>query len=127
LVDNTKPIVGVTMGDPAGVGPTHPRTLDASRHLSYKAITSGLAAAVLVPVKVGAVLLAGGEMASAFLNKLEARGLTLETELLPGIVLGTVMSGKADGLKIVTKAGGFGISSEKLLLYLVRRRIIGRA
>ena len=76
------------------------------------AVASGLAAATASLALSGALsgtLLTGGDMATAFLRKIRARGLKLEREILPGIPLGRVASGKATGLKIVTKAGGFGL------------------
>ena len=54
-------------------------------------------------------LLTGGEIAAAFLRKIRARGLRLVREILPGNPLSSVVSGKAAGLKVVTKAGGFGL------------------
>ena len=82
-----------------------------SRRTSRDPIASGLAAAtspLILSGSVNAVLLTGGEMAAAFLNQIKAGGLKLETELLPGIALGRVISGRATGLAVVTKAGGFG-------------------
>jgi uncharacterized protein YgbK (DUF1537 family) len=76
------------------------------------AVASGLAAATASLALSGALsatLLTGGDMAAAFLRKIRARGLRLEREILPGIPLGRVISGKAAGLKVVTKAGGFGL------------------
>jgi uncharacterized protein YgbK (DUF1537 family) len=55
-------------------------------------------------------------MATAFLNQIQANGLRLETEMLPGIAQGTIMSGKAAGLKVITKAGGFGIPGSMMRL-----------
>ena len=87
-------------------------------------IANGLAAAVsplALAGSVDAILLTGGEMAAAFLNKIQARGLRLESEILAGIPIGTVMSGKAAGLKVVTKAGGFGLrgSMRQIVDYLI--------
>jgi uncharacterized protein YgbK (DUF1537 family) len=75
-------------------------------------VASGLAAATASLALSGALsgtLLTGGDMATAFLRKIRARGLKLEREILPGIPLSRVASGEATGLKIVTKAGGFGL------------------
>ena len=75
-------------------------------------VASGLAAATAPLALSGALsgaLLTGGEMAAAFLRKIRARGLRLEREILPGNPLSSVVSGKAAGLKVVTKAGGFGL------------------
>ena len=68
---------------------------------------------------VAAVLVTGGEMAAAFFRKMGARRFELETELLPGVSLGTIISGRAAGLKVVTKAGGFGLS--RSMAELIRR------
>jgi uncharacterized protein YgbK (DUF1537 family) len=78
---------------------------------SSDAIVRGLALAtgtLALSRSVTGVLLTGGEMAAAFLYQIQARGLRLEREILPGISQGSVISGRAAGLKIVTKAGGFG-------------------
>ena len=74
-------------------------------------ITNGLATAVsplALSGSVDAIMLTGGEMAAAFLKRIQARGLRLESEILAGIPIGIVMSGRAAGLRVVTKAGGFG-------------------
>ena len=79
---------------------------------SSDAIARGLASAtgtLALSGSVTGILLTGGEMAAAFLDRIKARGLRLEREILPGISLGAVISGRAAGLKIVTKAGGFGL------------------
>jgi len=75
-------------------------------------VASGMALAtapLVVSGALGGALLTGGEMAAAFLKTVRARGLRLEREILPGIPLGRVISGKAAGLRVVTKAGGFGL------------------
>lgn len=75
-------------------------------------ITKGLAIAVspiALAGSVDAVVLTGGAMAAAFLKRIQAIGLRLEREILPGVPLGTVMSGRSQGLRVVTKAGGFGL------------------
>jgi uncharacterized protein YgbK (DUF1537 family) len=82
-----------------------------ARRGSCDPIASGLAAAIsylILSGSVNAVLMTGGEMAAAFLNQIKAGGLRLESEIIPGIALGRVASGIGTGLKVVTKAGGFG-------------------
>ena len=89
-----------------------PKLAHSERGGRSDAVASGLAAATAPLALSGALsgtLLTGGEMAAAFLRKIGARGLRLEREMLPGIPLGRVVSGKAAGLKVVTKAGGFGL------------------
>jgi uncharacterized protein YgbK (DUF1537 family) len=57
-------------------------------------------------------------MASALLTHINARELNVEAEILPGIAVCNVVSGRAKGLKVVTKAGGFG--SPGSMIRLVR-------
>jgi uncharacterized protein YgbK (DUF1537 family) len=97
----------------------------ASRRLGDP-IASGLTAAIsplALSGIVDGVLLTGGEMAAAFLKSIQASELRLEKEILPGIPLSTVVVGRGGGLKIVTKAGGFGSrgSMRQILDYLVSR------
>lgn len=54
------------------------------------------------------IALCGGDTAGAVLRTFRATGIKLERELLPGIPCGRVVGGPADGLAVVTKAGGFG-------------------
>lgn len=54
------------------------------------------------------LFLTGGLTARACLLALEARGLRLEQEPLPGIAAGRALGGAWDGRAVVTKAGGFG-------------------
>ena len=54
------------------------------------------------------LFLTGGLTARACLLALEARGLRLEQEPLPGIAAGRALGGDWDGRAVVTKAGGFG-------------------
>jgi uncharacterized protein YgbK (DUF1537 family) len=94
-----------------------------SRQASRDPIASGLAAAtspLVLSGCVNAVLVRGGGMAAALLNQIKAGGLRLKTEILPGIALGRVISGRATGLRVITKAGGLGSpgSMTRLVRYL---------
>ncbi len=55
-----------------------------------------------------ALVLGGGDSARAILGDLEATAIRLEGEVLPGIPWGRILGGAADGVPVVTKAGGFG-------------------
>jgi uncharacterized protein YgbK (DUF1537 family) len=55
-----------------------------------------------------ALVLTGGETAGRVLRALEATGVDLEGECLPGMPLSRIRGGTADGAWMVTKAGGFG-------------------
>ena len=67
-----------------------------------------LAGEVACQGRVGGLVLTGGEVAMAVLTALEARGLVLQGELLPGIPRGSLRGGSCPGLAVITKAGGFG-------------------
>ena len=54
------------------------------------------------------LVLVGGDTAINILEALGAGGVVLEGEVLPGIPFGRLVGGKLDGLRVVTKAGGFG-------------------
>lgn len=66
---------------------------------------------VLEHSPVDALMLLGGEGARAVLSRLGAEALLVRDAIREGIPLGSVEGGTADGLTVVTKAGGFGIPS----------------
>ena len=87
-------------------------------------IASGLATAIsplALSGNIDGVLLTGGEMAAAFLKTIRASELELEKEILPGIPVGTVKLSRGRGLRVVTKAGGFGSrgSMRQIVGYLI--------
>ena len=61
----------------------------------------------------------GGDGARETLKQLGASGIRIVDSLLEGIPLGVVVGGKADGLPVFTKAGGFG--GEDALVQSVER------
>lgn len=58
--------------------------------------------------RVRSLVITGGDTAVHICRAMGARGIDLVTELLPGIPLGRLLGGMAEGLPVVTKAGGFG-------------------
>ena len=54
------------------------------------------------------LFLTGGDTAIEMIRALNASGSEIKTEIMPGVVLGTLIGGPIEGLKIVTKAGAFG-------------------
>ncbi|AWB87588.1 four-carbon acid sugar kinase family protein [Mycetocola zhujimingii] len=64
--------------------------------------------AVISESPVGAIVLLGGEGARAVLATLGAESLVVRDTVREGIPIGVLEGGKADGITIVTKAGGFG-------------------
>lgn len=58
--------------------------------------------------KIAGIILTGGSVASNACKIMGAKGTIIEDEVLPGIPVGRLLGGKRDGLRVVTKAGGFG-------------------
>ena len=77
-------------------------------------IADGLAtmtAALFAHRSVGALVLMGGEGARAVLDRFEAGAIVVTDAIREGIPVGLIDGGLADGLTVVTKAGGFGATS----------------
>lgn len=69
----------------------------------------------------GGLLLTGGDIAQAVCQALGAARLYVVREYLPGMPLSYVEGGIADGLAVITKAGGFGeasVLSESIMRWL---------
>jgi uncharacterized protein YgbK (DUF1537 family) len=76
-----------------------------------EALAAGLAALarrLLDAGNVGGVVLTGGDAAVAVSRAYNAVGLRLQGEVRTGMPWGHLMGGPAEGLPVVTKAGGFG-------------------
>jgi uncharacterized protein YgbK (DUF1537 family) len=63
--------------------------------------------------------LVGGDGARAALGRLDASGIRIVDSLLEGVPRGVIVGGRADGMPVFTKAGGFG--SEDALVRIVER------
>jgi D-threonate/D-erythronate kinase len=63
---------------------------------------------VLENPAVRGLALSGGDTAWVACRAIGASGIKLEREILPGVPSGRLAGGLADGLAVVTKAGGFG-------------------
>jgi uncharacterized protein YgbK (DUF1537 family) len=64
--------------------------------------------------QVSGVVVTGGDGARAVARALGASGLRILGEVTSGVPVGTLIGGPADGLHLVTKAGGFGESDTLL-------------
>ncbi|MGI3784956.1 MAG: four-carbon acid sugar kinase family protein [Janthinobacterium lividum] len=80
-------------------------------------LSSPAAAAAALALRVGsaladgryqALVLVGGDGAAAILEGLAADGVEIDGAVVPGCPTGLVSGGRADGLRVVTKSGGFG-------------------
>lgn len=81
------------------------------RPTASKAISEFLGQAtrlVAREVRLGGLLLCGGDIAIASCSALGANGIELQGEVEPGVPWGSLVGGEAAGLAAVTKAGGFG-------------------
>jgi len=59
-------------------------------------------------IDLAGVIATGGDTARALFARLGAAGIDLNSEVFPGIPYGTLTGGSHPGLRVVTKAGGFG-------------------
>jgi uncharacterized protein YgbK (DUF1537 family) len=95
-------------------------------HLKIAKVIGEVALSVLKESRVGirdtALVLTGGDTAFSVLSLLKIEGVEIEGEILEGIVIGHLVGGKWDGLKVVTKAGAFGKEDalEKIIEILER-------
>jgi len=67
-----------------------------------------VAVRILKKIRLGGLVLTGGDLAMGVCASLSASALSIEEEVLPGIPLSTLADGPFKGLRLVTKAGGFG-------------------
>ena len=67
-----------------------------------------LAPEALAGGDIGCLVLVGGDTAYSVLTGLGAEGIVIDTEVLPGISMGTIAGGVADSVPVLAKAGGFG-------------------
>jgi uncharacterized protein YgbK (DUF1537 family) len=84
---------------------------DAARQLAAET------AAIVRHLRPDGLFLSGGDTAAAVLGAIEASGVRLQIEILPGVIRGTVLGGADDGLPVITKAGAFGEPDTLLQLY----------
>jgi uncharacterized protein YgbK (DUF1537 family) len=63
---------------------------------------------LLGKLRLGGLVLTGGDLAMGVCERLSSSALRIEEEVLPGIPCSTLTDGPFKGLRMVTKAGGFG-------------------
>ena len=63
------------------------------------------------------LFLSGGDTAEAVLRRTGAKAVRLHEEILPGLMLGSIIGGQCHGVPVITKAGAFG--NERTLTELV--------
>ncbi len=78
------------------------------RERTIPAALGKVAIHLLRRVRLGGLVLTGGDLARGVCARLSASALRIEEEVLPGIPCSTLTDGPFKGLRLVTKAGGFG-------------------
>jgi uncharacterized protein YgbK (DUF1537 family) len=58
--------------------------------------------------RISGIVVTGGDGTRALVDALDASAINLRDEVVTGVPIGTLVGGPADGLAVVTKAGGFG-------------------
>ena len=64
-------------------------------------------------------MIIGGDTAVRIVKSIEASGVIIKEEFLPGIPYGLLFKGKLSGVPVVTKAGGF--SQEDTIIKSIER------
>lgn len=82
-------------------------------------IMSELMEKVLEQVKLSGVFLSGGDTAIGFIKRIASEGSTILGEACNGIPIMQIQKGRFPGLKVITKAGGFG--NEDAIVYSLRK------
>jgi uncharacterized protein YgbK (DUF1537 family) len=80
--------------------------------------------AALADPTSGALIIVGGDGAAAILARLSTDCILIDGALEVGCPTGIVVGGTADGLRLVTKSGGFGIP-DTLATIIARLRAPG--
>jgi uncharacterized protein YgbK (DUF1537 family) len=57
---------------------------------------------------IGGLLLVGGDTTEAVLTGFGAHGISMRSEIMPGISIGEIVGGDANSTPVIAKAGGFG-------------------
>lgn len=98
------------------VGPGQNASLEREQNVPVAEQQSRIATAlaratgrVIDDTDVASVFLTGGAVANEILGEIDADGISLTgDEVGAGIPVGRIVGGRADGMAVVTKAGGFG-------------------
>ena len=110
------------LGQAFAKGPAAILTTTFQKHLpgKEKAIPKALgivAVRLLKRKRLGGLVLTGGDLAMGVCGRLGASALSIQEEVLPAIPCSTLMDGPFQGLRLVTKAGGFG--EKEALLHIL--------
>ena len=82
-------------------------------------IMSELMEKVLEQVQLSGLFLSGGDTAIGFIKRIDSEGSVILGEVSNGIPIMQLTKGRFPGLKVITKAGGFG--NEDAIVYSLRK------
>lgn len=71
-------------------------------------VLAGIAARATARWEIAGVVLSGGDIARATCQALGVTGMRIVEEVQPGVVVGETIGSAKEGMRVVTKAGGFG-------------------
>jgi len=89
---------------------------------SIAGIMAEIVAGVLASHKFGGIFLSGGDIAVDVCRRLQVSAIQVHGEVEPGVPAGELLGGQYRGMRVVTKAGGFGTEEAlvKSIAYLER-------
>jgi len=89
------------------------------------ALTAEIAAGILSLQKFAGLFLSGGDIALEVCRKLQVSAIRVIGEVEPGVPAGELVGGQHQGMRVVTKAGGFGTEEAlvKSISYLERGQL----
>jgi len=71
-------------------------------------VLADAAQGIMASHRLGGLFLSGGDIALAICGRLSVSAIRVHGEVEPGIPAGEARGGRANGMRVVTKAGGFG-------------------
>lgn len=89
---------------------------------SVAAIMAEVVAGILASHKFAGLFLSGGDIAMEVCRRLQVSAIRVHGEVEPGVPAGELIGGQGQGMRVVTKAGGFGTEEAliKSVSYLER-------
>ena len=87
---------------------------------SLPAVMAEVVAGILDSQKIAGLFLSGGDIAVAVCRKLSVSAILVHGEVELGVPAGELIGGQGQGMRVVTKAGGFGTEAALVesMLYL---------
>ena len=76
--------------------------------LSIPAILAEVVASILASRKFAGLFLSGGDIAVEVCRRLSVSAISVHGEVEPGVPAAEFIGGQYQGMRVVTKAGGFG-------------------